>query len=144
MFSAVYSSLSSSMPYPSETRSLYFCSNLSEMYFRKISPRTTCLYSEASILPLNRSAAFQICFSNPTSAELTLAIMIFNELFTCYHVGDTLHFLTNLVKLRIRYTILCQIMSLILYFCQHSVTNHLEIITKHQSKRFSINNLAWQ
>ena len=36
-----------------------------EIYFKKISPKTTDLYSEASILPRSTQAASQICFSNP-------------------------------------------------------------------------------
>ena len=48
----------------------------SKMYFKKIKPRTTCLYSEASILPLSTSAALQICFSKPTSAVFFFAIFM--------------------------------------------------------------------
>src|SRR5690554_1114388 len=40
------------------------------MYLRKITPKTTCLYSDASMLPRNTSAAFQISCSKPTSAPL--------------------------------------------------------------------------
>lgn len=70
MFSAVYSSLSSSKPSPSSTSSLYFTSKRSDMYFRKISHSTTDLYSEASRFPRNKSAAFHISFSKPISAVL--------------------------------------------------------------------------
>src|SRR5690606_33190669 len=42
------------------------------MYLRKIRPKTTCLYSDASMLPRNTSAAFQISCSKPTSAPLIL------------------------------------------------------------------------
>ena len=70
MFSEVYSSLSSSKPSPSSTSSLYLASKRSEMYFRKISPRTTDLYSEASRFPRSKSAAFHISFSKPISAVL--------------------------------------------------------------------------
>lgn len=49
-----------------------FCSNLSEMYFRKMSPSTTFLYSDASMLPRSLSAAFQICCSKPISAVLSV------------------------------------------------------------------------
>lgn len=38
-------------------------SNASEMYFKKISPKTTCLYSAASMLPRRASA---ICQSAPS------------------------------------------------------------------------------
>ena len=65
MFSDSYSSLSSSNPSPSAISASYFVSNLSDMYFRNISPSTTCLYSLASILPLSLSAAFQSVSSNP-------------------------------------------------------------------------------
>ena len=65
MFSASYSSRSSSKPAPSSISASNFVSNLSDIYFKKISPSTTCLYSLASILPLNLSAAFQSVSSNP-------------------------------------------------------------------------------
>ena len=135
MFSAVYSSLSSSMPYPSATRSLNFCSNLSEMYFRKISPRTTCLYSEASILPLNRSAAFQICFSNPTSAELTLAIMIFDEFFYLLSYWRYTPIAHKFSQIKDTYTIMHQIMSL---FCQQTVTNRIRLAKSFGRKQVTI------
>jgi hypothetical protein len=38
------------------------------MYLRKISPRTTCLYSEASMWPRNLSAAAHNFCSNPRFA----------------------------------------------------------------------------
>ena len=65
MFSAVYSSLSSSKPSPSATSSLYFVSKRSDMYFKKIRPSTTDLYSDASMFPRSTQAASQICFSKP-------------------------------------------------------------------------------
>src|SRR5688572_9931892 len=40
------------------------------MYFRKISPRHTCLYSDASMCPRILSAAAQSCASNPRSPLL--------------------------------------------------------------------------
>ena len=40
------------------------------MYLRKISPRTTCLYSAASMLLRSASAACQSCCSKPTFAPL--------------------------------------------------------------------------
>ena len=43
----------------------------SEMYFRKISPRTTDLYSDASIFPRKTQAASQICFSKPILLVVT-------------------------------------------------------------------------
>ena len=57
MFSARYSSLSSaaSSPHSASTAS-WRSSNASEMYFRKIRPRTTCLYSASSIEPRSASA----------------------------------------------------------------------------------------
>ena len=72
--SEVYSSISSSKPSPSSTNSLYFPSKRSEIYFRKINPRTTFLYSDASIFPRNTQAASQICFSKPISAVFLAAI----------------------------------------------------------------------
>ena len=38
-----------------------------EIYFKKIKPKTMCLYSETSILPLNLSAAFQSLSSKSNS-----------------------------------------------------------------------------
>ena len=64
MLSAVYSSLSSSKPSPSSFSSLYFTSKRSDIYFRKISPSTTDLYSEASRFPRIRSVKIspqQVC-----------------------------------------------------------------------------------
>ena len=47
---------------------------LSEIYFRKISPRTTCLYSAASMFPRRIQAASQISFSKPIFA-------VFSDIF---------------------------------------------------------------
>src|SRR5699024_6521926 len=47
------------------------------MYFKKISPSTTDLYSDASILPRSTHAASQICFSKPISLVLRSAIRVF-------------------------------------------------------------------
>ena len=44
-------------------------SNESEMYLRKIRPRTTCLYSAASMLERSLSAASQSLASKPSEAE---------------------------------------------------------------------------
>src|SRR5437867_13178423 len=44
----------------------------SEMYFRNNSPRTTCLYSAASMLLRNLSAAFQSLSSKPRFAPFEL------------------------------------------------------------------------
>ena len=74
IFSARYSSLSSSNPSPSATSSSYLASKRSEIYFRKISPRTTDLYSEASILPRKTQAASHICFSKPMVLLVDLAM----------------------------------------------------------------------
>ncbi len=46
------------------------------MYLRKIRPRTTCLYSAASIEPRRASAASHILFSKPRVAPL-LAVRSF-------------------------------------------------------------------
>ena len=49
-------------PGPSRPASLACCSSkASEMYLRKIRPRTTCLYSAASMLPRSASAICQSC-----------------------------------------------------------------------------------
>ena len=74
IFSAMYSSRSSSNPSPSSNSWLYFCSNESDMYLRNISPSTTFLYSAASMLPLNLSAAWKISFSNPRLAPVMLSM----------------------------------------------------------------------
>ena len=51
--------------------SLAWCSSkVSEMYLRKIRPRTTCLYSAASMLLRSLSAASQSLASKPRLAEL--------------------------------------------------------------------------
>src|SRR5436190_5436537 len=74
MFSARYSSGSSGLApaySPSLATSFAWCSSkLSEMYLRKIRPRTTCLYSAASMLLRSLSAASQSFCSKPILAEL--------------------------------------------------------------------------
>ena len=71
----LYSSISSfHLPPSSFKSSLYLSSNLSDKYFKKIKPNTTCLYSAASIEPLSSSAASQICFSNPISELFSFTI----------------------------------------------------------------------
>jgi hypothetical protein len=53
----------------------------SEMYFRKINPITTWLYSAASMFLRSLSAAFQSCFSNGSSlfsfAALAMVVFVF-------------------------------------------------------------------
>ena len=70
MFWARYSSGSSgSAPIAFSATSLACCSSkASEMYLRKIRPRTTCLYSAASIEPRRASAICQSRASYPTVA----------------------------------------------------------------------------
>ena len=51
-------------------------SKASEMYLRKISPRTTCLYSAASILLRSASAAAQSLASKPRLAPLPLFFVL--------------------------------------------------------------------
>ena len=70
MLTARYSSGSSgSAPASCSASSLACCSSkASEMYFRKIRPRTTCLYSAASMLERSASAIFQSSFSKPRFA----------------------------------------------------------------------------
>src|SRR5437899_8370427 len=72
MLAARYSSWSSgSAPCPRwASNSACFVSKLSEMYLRKIRPRTTCLYSAASMLDRSLSAASQSLASKPMLAEL--------------------------------------------------------------------------
>ncbi len=81
-FSALYSSLSSGSA-PAYSPVPFFslvckASKASEMYLRKIKPRTMCLYSAASIFLRSLSAAFQSCFSIGSS------FMLFSLLFTIF------------------------------------------------------------
>src|SRR5213082_3133084 len=79
MFSARYSSGSSGLPpaySPSPAINFAWCSSkLSEIYLRKIRPRTTCLYSAASILLRSLSAASQSLASKPILAEELLLLL---------------------------------------------------------------------
>ena len=60
-------------PWSCSASSLACCSSkASEMYLRKIRPRTTCLYSAASMLERSVSAARQSSFSKPRLAALPL------------------------------------------------------------------------
>src|SRR5699024_5101138 len=68
IFSAKYSSLSSSSAYSSFFNSSYFSSKESDTYFKNIIPNATFLYSAASILPRNLSAACHNFSSNPIVA----------------------------------------------------------------------------
>src|SRR5699024_263760 len=68
IFSAIYSSLSSSSAYSSTTSFACFSSKESETYFKKINPSTTLLYSASSILPRNLSAACHSFSSKPIDA----------------------------------------------------------------------------
>src|SRR6266702_6365673 len=80
-FSAMYSSrlsssISASVPVmPSDSSSVASsalrASKASETYLRKINPRTTCLYSAASIEPRSLSAA---CHSASGSTPISLAL----------------------------------------------------------------------
>src|SRR4030067_2070703 len=72
MLKARYSSGSSgSAPLFLSATSLARCSSkASEMYFRKMRPRTTCLYSAASMLLRSLSAACQSLASKPSTAPL--------------------------------------------------------------------------
>ena len=76
---ARYSSGSSgSAPCARSASSLACCSSkASEMYLRKIRPRTTCLYSAASMLLRSASAACQSWASKPTVAPLALSAAFF-------------------------------------------------------------------
>lgn len=82
-FSALYSSLSSgSAPAYSPAPACNLAnisSKESEMYFRKIKPITTCLYSAASMFLRSLSAAFHSCFSSGSSlvSFAGLAMVVF-------------------------------------------------------------------
>jgi 3-oxoacyl-ACP reductase-like protein len=67
MLAARYSSGSSGSAPSARAASSSAClaSKASEMYLRKIRPRTTCLYSAASMLLRRASAAAQSVASNP-------------------------------------------------------------------------------
>src|SRR5437879_538363 len=69
-FSAVYSSLSSGSASFSALRASYRSWKASEMYLRKMRPRTTCLYSAASRLPRSLSAVAQRVTSKPREVPL--------------------------------------------------------------------------
>src|SRR5256886_13384196 len=64
-FSARYSSRSSGSAPFSFSSAACFSAKASEMYFRKMRPRTTCLYSAASRLPRSLSAVAQRVASKP-------------------------------------------------------------------------------
>src|SRR5690554_6168104 len=51
------------------------------MYFRNISPSTTCLYSAASMFFLSLSADFQSCFSNGSSVPFPFFFAIYFKFF---------------------------------------------------------------
>jgi hypothetical protein len=79
-----YSSRSSGSACFSFCNSLWRSSKASEMYLRKISPRTTCLYSEASMWPRNLSAAAHNFCSNPRFAPFE----DFVKLVRCLAIRD--------------------------------------------------------
>src|SRR5882724_498481 len=56
-----------------DSSSMCLASKASEMYLRKIRPRTTCLYSAASMLLRSASAACQSFASKPRLAEVLFA-----------------------------------------------------------------------
>jgi len=58
--------------------SFFRCSSkASEMYFRKMSPRTTCLYSAASMEPRRALAAAHSRASKPRVAEVITEVVLF-------------------------------------------------------------------
>ncbi len=78
MLAARYSSGSSGSA-PSArcaSRSACLASKASEMYLRKISPRTTCLYSAASMLLRSASAAAQSLASKPRLAVVSALLVL--------------------------------------------------------------------
>src|SRR5690606_32757001 len=79
MLAARYSSRSSGSVYSVSCLALsssYFSWKASEMYFKKIRPSTTCLYSAASIWPRNLSAICQSLSSKPRLAPFCFPIVI--------------------------------------------------------------------
>src|SRR4051812_33539867 len=76
-FSARYSSGSSAADGSSASKEECLASNASEMYFRKIRPSTTCLYSDGSRFPRSLSAARNISASKPRLAPFGLALPFF-------------------------------------------------------------------
>ena len=90
MFSAVYSSCSSGSPHSSATNSWYFSSKESLMYFKKIKPKTTCLYSAASIFLRSLSAAF-----HKTISSASCLISFFAFAITIYFIHDYNIYLLN-------------------------------------------------
>ena len=82
MFSAVYSSRSSEASSPNSASTVARrSSNASEMYLRKISPSTTCLYSAASIEPRRASAIAHSSASWPVVAP---SFGFFRALACCF------------------------------------------------------------
>ena len=76
MFSAMYSSRSSAASSPHSASTAAWCSSkASEMYFRKMSPSTTCLYSAASIEPRRASAIAHSSASWPVVAPLSVGLV---------------------------------------------------------------------
>ena len=65
------------------------------MYFRKISPKTIFLYSEASILPRSLSAALQISFSKPTLAVFMSSILF---LQSSHKIGKKSEFIKSYLR----------------------------------------------
>jgi len=59
----------------------FFSSNESEIYFKKINPSTTCLYSAASILLLSLSAACQSFASKPMSPFVCAMLFLVSPTF---------------------------------------------------------------
>ena len=57
------------LPLSAPSSAACFSSNASEMYLRKMRPRTTCLYSAASMFDRSLSAASQSLASKPRLAE---------------------------------------------------------------------------
>ena len=55
-----------------------FASKLSEIYFRKMRPRMTFLYSDASMFPRRTHAASHISFSKPISAVFIVVFSPFD------------------------------------------------------------------
>ena len=88
-FWARYSSASSgSAPWSASAKScLCNSAKASEMYFKKIRPSTTCLYSAASILLRSLSAACQSVCSKPGLAPLPLDLAFFARFFFAMCLG---------------------------------------------------------
>src|SRR5699024_6240080 len=94
IFSAKYSSLSSGSAHSSSDNVACNSSNESETYFKNNNPSTTCLYSDASILPRNLSAMPHNFSSKPIFA-VDIIILLSIKL----NIGTINHSITSIFYL---------------------------------------------